>query len=182
MQVSSTEIADLKIVEPDCYGDDRGFVFESFSTNRYADEVGIKLNFVQDNHSRSGRGVLRGLHYQFDQPQGKLVRSACGEVFDVAVDLRRGSPTFRRWAGVVLSADNRRQLWVPPGFAHGFFVLSEIAEVLYKATEYYNPEDEHCLAWNDPTIAVEWPLGGQNPIVSKRDNAGLPFGEILTFP
>jgi len=182
MQVTSTAIADLKIIEPDCYGDDRGFFFESFSARRYADEAGITLDFVQDNHSRSCRGVLRGLHYQLEQPQGKLVRATLGEVFDVSVDIRRSSPTFGRWVGVVLSADNRQQVWIPPGFAHGFFVLSDVAEVLYKATDYYNPEDEHCLAWNDPTVAVEWPLGGIVPTVSQRDRGGLSLSEIPPFP
>ena len=172
----------VKIIEPDLYADVRGFQFESFSANRYAEEAEIALNFVQDNHSRSFCGVLRGLHYQLEQAQGKLVRSVLGEIFDVSVDIRRSSTTFGRWVGVVLSAENRRQLWVPPGFAHGFFVLSDIAEVLYKATDYYNPEDEHCLAWNDPTVAVEWPLQETVPIVSQRDRAGLFLSEIPLFP
>jgi len=182
MKVMSTEIADLKIIEPDLYADVRGFQFESFSANRYAEEAEIALNFVQDNHSRSFCGVLRGLHYQLEQAQGKLVRSILGEIFDVSVDIRRSSTTFGRWVGVVLSAENRRQLWVPPGFAHGFFVLSDIAELLYKATDYYDPEDEHCLAWNDPTVAVEWPLQETVPIVSQRDRAGLSLSEIPLFP
>lgn len=182
MQVTSTAIADLKIIDPDYYSDSRGSLFESFSANRYANEAGIKLDFVQDNHSRSTRNVLRGLHYQITYPQGKLVRSVVGKVFDVGVDIRRGSPTFGHWAGVILSADNRRQLWLPPGFAHGFFVLSDVAEVLYKATAYYDPVDDHCLTWNDPEIGVDWPLNGVRPIVSARDSAGLSFKEIQAFP
>lgn len=182
MQVTPTEIEALKIIEPDCYGDERGFLFESYSARRYAEEAGITLDFVQDNHSRSTRGVLRGLHFQLTNAQGKLVRIAAGEIFDVGVDLRRGSATFGHWVGVVLSAENRRQLWVPPGFAHGFYVLSEIAEVLYKATEYYDPDDEHCLAWNDPAVGVDWPLGGTEPIVSERDRAGRALDKIPTFP
>ncbi len=182
MQVTPTAIADLKIIDPDYYSDGRGFLFESFSANRYANEAGIKLDFVQDNHSRSTRDVLRGLHYQITHPQGKLVRSVVGKVFDVGVDIRRGSPSFGHWAGVILSADNRRQFWLPPGFAHGFFVLSDVAEVLYKATAYYDPVDEHCLAWNDPAIGVEWPLNGVRPIISARDNAGLSFKKIQAFP
>jgi dTDP-4-dehydrorhamnose 3,5-epimerase len=182
MRVTPTEIADLKIIEPECFGDERGFLFESFSVRRYAEEAGIRFDFVQDNHSRSSGGVLRGLHYQLTQPQGKLVRIAVGEIFDVGVDIRRSSPTFGRWVGAVLSAENRRQLWVPPGFAHGFYVLSDVAEVMYKATDYYNPQDEHCLAWNDPDVGVGWPLHGTQPIVSERDSGGLPLGEIPTFP
>ncbi|HCU90245.1 MAG TPA: dTDP-4-dehydrorhamnose 3,5-epimerase [Gammaproteobacteria bacterium] len=178
MRVTSTAIADLKIIDPDYYSDNRGSLFESFSANRYADEAGIKIDFVQDNHSRSTRNVLRGLHYQITHPQGKLVRSVVGIIFDVGVDIRTDSPSFGHWAGVILSADNRRQLWLPPGFAHGFFVLSDVAEVLYKTTAYYDPADEHCLAWNDPAIGIEWPLDGVTPIVSDRDNDGLSFKEI----
>ena len=182
MRVTSTEISELKIIEPELHGDDRGFLFESFSASRYAAEAGIKHDFVQDNHSRSGRHVIRGLHYQLRQPQGKLVRTSLGEVFDVAVDIRRSSSTFGQWVGVLLSAENRRQLWVPPGFAHGYMVLSEVADVLYKATSYYDPKDEHCLAWNDCTVGVEWPLQGQTPILSERDCAGLSLSEIPAYP
>lgn len=182
MQAVSTTITDLKIIEPDFFGDARGFLFESFSAKRYADEVGIRSRFVQDNHSRSSRGVLRGLHFQLERAQGKLVRTTRGEIFDVAVDIRRSSASFGRWVGVILSAENRRQLWVPPGLAHGFLVLGDVAEVLYKATEYYDKSDEHCLAWDDATIAVEWPLDGRVPKISERDHAGLKFAQIPTFP
>lgn len=182
MQVRSTNIPDVKIIEPEFFGDERGFLFESFSARRYADEVGIRSGFVQHNHSQSGSGVLRGLHYQLTHAQGKLVRSVAGDIFDVAVDIRRSSTTFGRWVGVILSAENRRQLWVPPGFAHGFLVLGDAAEVLYKVTEYYDPSDEQCLAWDDPTVAVEWPLGGRVPKISKRDRTGLKFNQIPTFP
>ncbi len=181
MQVRSTNIPDVKIIEPKCFGDERGFLFESYSARRYADEVGIRYDFVQDNHSRSRGSVLRGLHYQLKRPQGKLVRTIVGEVFDVAVDLRRSSATFGRWAGEILSAENRRQLWVPPGFAHGFLVMSDDAEVLYKTTEYYDPSDEICLAWDDPTVAVEWPLDGRVPTISERDCAGMDFAKSPTF-
>ena len=182
MRVTSAKIHELKIIEPKCYGDDRGFLFESFSAERYAHEVGIGHTFVQDNHSRSSQTVLRGLHYQLRHPQGKLMCTAFGEVFDVAVDIRRSSITFGQWAGVTLSAENRRQLWVPPGFAHGFIVLSDFAEVLYKATDYYDPTDEHCLAWDDPSVAVDWPLRGRTPSLSERDRAGLSLSQIPTYP
>lgn len=182
MDVTASTIPDLKIIRPRLFGDERGFLFESFSRQRYADEAGITLEFVQDNHSKSARGVLRGLHYQLQHPQGKLVRVISGEVFDVGVDLRRSSPTFGRWTGVHLSAENHLQLWIPPGFAHGFYVLSETTEVIYKATDYYDPDDEHCLAWDDKTIGVEWPLAGPPPTISERDRKGLALAELPTFP
>lgn len=182
MDVTASAIADLKIIKPRIFGDERGFLFESFSRQRYADEAGIALDFVQDNHSKSARGVLRGLHYQLHHPQGKLVRVISGEIFDVGVDLRRSSPTFGHWTGVHLSAENHLQLWIPPGFAHGFYVLSETTEVIYKATDYYEPDDEHCLAWDDDTIGVEWPLAGDTPTISERDRGGRPLAELPTFP
>ena len=174
MQVSDTRLAGVKVIEPKVFEDARGFFFESYNRRHFGEAVGVSPEFVQDNHSRSQRGVLRGLHYQVRQPQGKLVRAVAGEIFDVAVDLRRASPTFGQWDGVVLSAENRRQLWIPEGFAHGFLVLSETAEVLYKATDYYAPEHERCIAWNDGDIAVQWPLDGA-PRVSDKDAAGVPF-------
>ena len=157
MKVSSCAIADVLLIEPKVFGDERGFFFESFNQNAFNKATGLAVNFVQDNHSKSARNVLRGLHYQIQQPQGKLVRVTAGEVFDVAVDIRRSSPTFGQWVGEILSADNKRQLWVPPGLAHGFVVLSESAEFLYKTTDYYAPEFERCIVWNDPTLAIEWP-------------------------
>ena len=182
MKVFSTAIPDVKVIEPDCYMDARGFFFESFNAQRYATEAGIKAEFVQDNHSSSARGVLRGLHYQLHHPQGKLVRVVTGAVFDVAVDLRQGAATFARWVGIELSAENRHQLWIPPGFAHGFMVLSESCDFLYKATDYYRPEDEHCVAWNDAELAIEWPLQGINLAVSARDSAGLRFSAAAHYP
>lgn len=158
MNVIQTELADVLIIEPKVFGDERGFFYESFNARAFAEMTGLQLNFVQDNHSRSQRGVLRGLHYQVENAQGKLVRVAAGEVFDVAVDLRRSSANFGRWVGVHLSAQNNRQMWVPPGFAHGFVVLSEYAEFLYKTTDYYNPAAERCIAWDDPTLAIDWPI------------------------
>jgi len=156
------------ILEPKVWGDDRGFFFESFNQRRFAELTGCQLPFVQDNHSRSSRNVLRGLHYQIKQPQGKLVRVVSGEVFDVAVDVRRSSPSFGQWVGLVLSADNKRQLWIPPGFAHGFVVLSESADFLYKTTDYWAPEHERSVAWHDPALAIQWPLQDA-PIVSPKD-------------
>ncbi|MCC7126100.1 MAG: dTDP-4-dehydrorhamnose 3,5-epimerase [Acidobacteria bacterium] len=182
MQVIATDIPDLKIIEPRCFGDERGFFFESYSQQRYAELAGIGQDFVQDNHSRSVVGVLRGLHYQLGRPQGKLVRVVSGEIFDVGVDLRRGSPTFGKWAGVALSATNRRQLWLPAGFAHGFYVLSECAEVLYKATDYYSPGDEHCLLWNDPAVGIAWPFAGAVPLLSDKDRCGRPLADLPLFP
>jgi len=171
MKSISTAIADVFILEPKVFGDTRGFFFESFNTRAFAEATGLDVQFVQDNHSRSAKGVLRGLHYQILQPQGKLVRVVRGSVFDVAVDIRKASPTFGKWVGVELTEDNHRQLWVPPGLAHGFLVTSESADFLYKTTDYYAPEHERCLAWNDPEIAIEWPLEGA-PQLSAKDQLG----------
>ncbi len=181
MNVRPTDIPDVVVLEPRVHGDARGFFLESF--NRKAFEAALKrpLDFVQDNHSSSGHGVLRGLHYQLPHPQSKLVRVICGEVFDVAVDLRRGSPTFGRWVGERLSAENKLQVFVPEGFAHGFLVLSDRAEVLYKTTEYWHPEDERCIRWDDPELAIAWPLDGGAPVVSAKDAAGKRFREAVTF-
>lgn len=173
-------IPEVILFEPKVFGDDRGFFFESFNQKQFDAAVGRPVGFVQDNHSRSGRNVLRGLHYQIRQPQGKLVRVAVGEVFDVAVDLRRGSPTFGQWVGAVLSAANKKQLWVPEGFAHGFVVLSDEAEFLYKTTDYYAPEHERCVIWNDPTLAIEWPMQGE-PVLSGKDTQGAAFLQADVF-
>ena len=175
MKITRCAIPDVLLLEPRIFGDDRGFFFESFNQRAFNDATGLDLSFVQDNHSRSARNVLRGLHYQLVQPQGKLVRVTSGEVFDVAVDIRRNSPTFGKWAGELLSATNKRQLWVPPGLAHGFLVLSESADFLYKTTDYYAPEHERCIAWDDATLAIEWPLQGGEPLLSGKDTAGKPF-------
>ena len=180
MNVIETGIAGLLVLEPKVFGDARGFFMESFNARTFADLTGVKADFVQDNHSRSGRGVLRGLHYQVQQPQGKLVRVAQGRVFDVAVDLRRSSPTFGKWYGVELSGENHRQFWVPAGFAHGFYVLSDSADFLYKTTDYYAPQHERSLAWNDPTVGVQWPLEGE-PLLSAKDLAGKPLGQCEVF-
>jgi dTDP-4-dehydrorhamnose 3,5-epimerase len=160
------------VLEPRVFGDARGFFFESFNAKDFEAATGVKASFVQDNHSSSARGVLRGLHYQVEHPQGKLLRVARGEIFDVAVDIRRGSPNFGRWAGVPLSAENKRQLWVPPGFAHGFLVTSESAEVLYKTTDYWYPQHERSIAWNDEELGIEWPITG-TPVLSAKDAAGV---------
>ena len=176
MKVIDTPISDVKIIEPKVFGDERGFFLETFQAERYQDLVGIKLPFIQDNHSRSSKGVLRGLHFQKTRPQGKLVRVVKGEVFDVAVDIRKDSPTFGAWSGVILSEENKRQFWVPPGLAHGFVVLSEIADFEYKCTDYYDPSNEGCLIWNDPTINIEWPI--EEPLLSKKDQAGLPLSDL----
>ncbi|HEX5843788.1 MAG TPA: dTDP-4-dehydrorhamnose 3,5-epimerase [Pseudomonas sp.] len=181
MRAIATELADVLILEPKVFGDERGFFFESFNARAFAQATGLTREFVQDNHSRSARGVLRGLHYQLQQPQGKLVRVTAGEVYDVAVDLRQGSRTFGRWLGVHLSAENKRQLWVPEGFAHGFLVLSDYAEFLYKTTEYYAPEHERCIRWDDPTLAIDWPLQGK-PQLSAKDQAGVAFTAAELFP
>ncbi len=175
MKITPCAIADVLLLEPRVFGDDRGFFFESFNQRAFNHATGLDLHFVQDNHSRSARNVLRGLHYQTMQPQGKLVRVTVGEVFDVAVDIRRNSPTFGKWAGALLSASNKRQLWVPPGLAHGFLVLSESADFLYKTTDYYAPEHERCIAWNDATLAIDWPLHGAVPLLSGKDAAGKTF-------
>jgi dTDP-4-dehydrorhamnose 3,5-epimerase len=177
MQIIRTEIPDVLIVEPRVFGDERGFFFESFNQKRWEELTGLATNFVQDNHSRSAKGVLRGLHYQISQPQGKLVRCTLGEVFDVAVDLRRSSPTFGKWVGARLSAENKRQMWIPVGFAHGFLVLSESAEFLYKTTDYYAPEHERAVIWNDPDLGIEWPIEGE-PTLSAKDAAAGAFREV----
>ncbi|MBP7573989.1 MAG: dTDP-4-dehydrorhamnose 3,5-epimerase [Rhodoferax sp.] len=175
MKVTPCAIADVLLIEPRVFGDERGFFFESFNQRAFNLATGLAPSFVQDNHSKSARGVLRGLHYQLHQPQGKLVRVVAGEVFDVAVDIRCNSPTFGKWAGEILSADNKRQLWVPPGLAHGFLVLSETAEFLYKTTDYYAPEFERCIAWNDPDLAIVWPTPQGGPQLSAKDAAGVTF-------
>ena len=173
-------LGDVLLIEPKVFGDDRGFFFESFNLRRIEEIVGHPLTFVQDNHSRSARNVLRGLHYQIRQPQGKLVRVVAGEVFDVAVDIRRSSPTFGQWVGATLTAENKKQLWVPQGFAHGFLVLSEYAEFLYKTTDYWAPEHERCILWNDSTLAIDWPLQGE-PKLSAKDLDGLALTAAETF-
>ena len=180
MRVIPTEIPDVLVIEPDVFGDDRGFFYESYSKRKFAEATGIRDEFVQDNHSMSVRGVLRGLHYQIRQAQGKLVRVTVGEVFDVAVDLRKSSVTFGRWAGERLSADNKRQMWIPPGFAHGFVVLSESAEFQYKTTDYYAPEHERCIKWDDAELAIDW-LYPDSPSVSEKDALGVPVKEADVF-
>ena len=175
MNITPCAIPDVLLLEPKVFGDERGFFMESFNQRAFHAATGLELQFVQDNHSRSARNVLRGLHYQAVQPQGKLVRVVAGEVFDVAVDIRRGSPTFGKWVGEILSGTNKRQLWVPPGLAHGFLVLSDTADFLYKTTDYYAPAHERCIAWNDPTLAIGWPLNGQTPLLSAKDVAGAAF-------
>ncbi|HNR10954.1 MAG TPA: dTDP-4-dehydrorhamnose 3,5-epimerase [Nitrosomonas europaea] len=180
MKVTSFAIPEVVLIEPKVFGDERGFFFESFNQARFEETVGREINFVQDNHSRSVKNVLRGLHYQIQQPQGKLVRVVQGEVFDVAVDLRKSSPTFGRWVGQVLSAENKHQLWIPEGFAHGFVVLSDTAEFLYKTTDYYAPAHERCLLWNDPVLNIQWPLGIA-PVLSAKDTQGKPFSEAEVF-
>jgi dTDP-4-dehydrorhamnose 3,5-epimerase len=181
MNARPTAIPDVLVLEPRVFGDARGFFFESYHRKALEAAVGRPLDFVQDNHSLSARGVLRGLHYQLPHPQGKLVRVVRGEVFDVAVDLRRSSRTFGRWAGDVLSAENRRQLWIPEGFAHGFLVVSEQAEFLYKTTDYWHPEAEQCLRWDDPELGIAWPLAGGTPVVSGKDAAGKSLREAQLF-
>ena len=180
MNVLQTAIPGLLILEPKVFGDSRGFFMESYNAKAFQDATGLDVNFVQDNHSRSGKGVLRGLHYQIEQAQGKLVRVVRGSVFDVAVDLRKASPTFGKWVGVELSEENHRQFWIPPGFAHGFLVTSESADFLYKTTDYYAPQFERSLAWNDPTVGVVWPLEGE-PLLSAKDVAGKGLAECETF-
>jgi dTDP-4-dehydrorhamnose 3,5-epimerase len=170
------------IIEPKIFGDDRGLFFESFNQALFEESVGRKVSFVQDNHSKSAKNVLRGLHYQINQPQGKLVRVVAGEVFDVAVDIRKSSPTFGRWVGEVISAKNKRQIWVPEGFAHGFLTLSETAEFLYKTTNYYAPQFERCIAWDDDSLKIDWPLYGEPPLLSDNDSKGkaLKFVEVFS--
>jgi dTDP-4-dehydrorhamnose 3,5-epimerase len=178
--VTPTGIPEVLILEPKVFGDARGFFFESFNARDFAQATGLDVNFVQDNHSKSAKGVLRGLHYQIEHAQGKLVRVTEGEVFDVAVDLRKSSATFGKWVGVTLSSDNHRQLWVPPGFAHGFVVLSESAEFFYKTTDYWYPEHERSLLWNDPAVGIDWPVDGQ-PLLAAKDAAGTLLVEAECF-
>ena len=182
MKVIATALPEVLILEPQVFGDERGFFYESFNARRFAEATGVNREFVQDNHSRSARGVLRGLHYQLQQAQGKLVRVSAGEVYDVAVDVRRSSPNFGKWVGVHLSAENKRQLWVPEGFVHGFLVLSEYAEFLYKTTDYYAPAHERCIRWDDPQLAIDWPLDGLSPQLSAKDQQGLSLTDAETFP
>lgn len=177
MKVTRTAIADVFLLEPKVFGDERGFFFESFNERVFREATGVTLPFVQDNHSKSGQGVLRGLHYQLKHAQGKLVRVVTGEVFDVAVDIRPQSPTYGKWVGEILSGTNKRQLWVPPGLAHGFLVLSDSAEFLYKTTDYYAPEFERCIAWNDPTLAISWPSMTEPPKLSAKDASGAPLAQ-----
>jgi dTDP-4-dehydrorhamnose 3,5-epimerase len=181
MKAIPTPIDGLLVLEPKVFGDERGFFMESFNDRIFRELSGTAVSFVQDNHSRSGRGVLRGLHYQVKQPQGKLVRVVQGTVFDVAVDVRRASPTFGHWFGVELSAENKRQFWVPAGFAHGFVVLSDTADFLYKTTDFYAPEHERCIAWNDPGVGIQWPLAGITPLLSAKDQAGLSLADAEVF-
>ena len=175
MTITPTKIPDVFIIEPKVFGDERGFFFESFNQKNFTEKTGITSEFVQDNHSRSVKGVLRGLQYQIQQTQGKLLRVIAGEIFDVAVDMRKSSPNFGEWVGCILSAENKRQFWVPPGFAHGFLVTSDIAEVLYKTTDYYAPNYERSLLWNDPDVGIDWPLNGITPILSVKDQEGQPL-------
>lgn len=176
MEVIQTEIPDVKIVQPKVYGDERGFFLETFEQKRYQEMLGMSLNFVQDNHSQSQKNVLRGLHFQKENPQGKLVRVVRGEVFDVAVDIRKDSSTYGKWVGVILSEDNKSQLWIPPGLAHGFLVMSDIADFEYKCTNYYDPNSERCLLWNDPTVNINWPIS--TPILSEKDKLGKTLQEL----
>lgn len=179
MRGTPTAIPDVLILEPKVFGDDRGFFYESYNQQAFQAATGLDVTFVQDNHSKSARNVLRGLHYQVEQPQGKLVRVVQGEVFDVAVDIRKGSKTFGLWVGQILSAENKKQLWVPPGLAHGFVVLSDTAEFLYKTTDYYAPAHERCIAWNDPDLAINWQMQGE-PLLSAKDAAGVAFRDATS--
>lgn len=183
MQVIKTAIPDVLILEPQVFGDERGFFFESFNQQKFEQLTGVKTQFVQDNHSKSAANVLRGLHYQIAQPQGKLVRVVAGEVFDVAVDLRKHSKTFGQWVGAILSSDNKRQMWVPEGFAHGFLVLKDNTEFLYKTTDYYAPQHERCISWDDPDIAIEWPTASLDaaPVLSTKDKLGLRLADAEVF-
>ncbi len=181
MKVTQLDIPEVLLIEPAVYGDDRGFFFESFNQARFNEAVGADVSFVQDNHSKSAKGVLRGLHYQIRQAQGKLVRVVEGEVFDVAVDMRKSSPTFGKWIGETLSAENRRQIWIPPGFAHGFLVLSPTAQFLYKTTDFYSPEHERSIIWNDPALAINWPIDDQ-PTLSAKDAVAARLENADLFP
>ena len=180
MKIVQTDIPEVLVIEPKVFGDERGFFFESYNQRVFEQGTGLSPRFAQHNHSRSARNVLRGLHYQIRQPQGKLVRVAAGEVFDVAVDLRKGSRTFGKWVGTLLSGENKRMLWIPEGFAHGFLVLSESADFIYATTDYYAPEHERCVIWNDPDIAIRWPLAGE-PVLAAKDRAGKRFAEAEVF-
>jgi dTDP-4-dehydrorhamnose 3,5-epimerase len=180
MKAIPTNLPEVMIIEPKVFGDERGFFFESFNAKKFAELTGVDVEFVQDNHSLSAKNILRGLHYQIKQAQGKLVRVVTGEVFDVAVDIRKSSPRFGQWTGVILSAENQRQLWIPPGFAHGFVVLSDKAEFLYKTTDYWAPEYERSLQWNDPAIGIEWPLQGE-PVMSAKDQQGKLLADAEVF-
>lgn len=180
MRAITTDIPDVIILEPEVFGDSRGFFYESYNERKFSELTGCSSHFVQDNHSRSAKGVLRGLHYQIQQPQAKLVRVVSGEVYDVAVDIRQNSPTFAKWLGVYLSSENKRQLWIPEGFAHGFLVISDFAEFLYKTTDYYAPEHERVIRWDDPSINISWPLDSQ-PVLSAKDMAGVRLEEAELF-
>lgn len=182
MKIRPTKLPDVLIIEPEVFGDQRGFFMETWNQKKFRD-AGLNIDFVQDNHSSSVKNTLRGLHYQLTQTQGKLVRVTAGEVFDVAVDLRKSSPTFGQWAGEILSAENRRLFWVPPGFAHGFLVLSETAEFQYKCTDFYNPASEKCIIWNDSHLQIDWPLkAGAQPMLSAKDRLGCAFSDAEVFP
>jgi dTDP-4-dehydrorhamnose 3,5-epimerase len=181
MKVTPSSIPDVLIIEPNVFGDERGFFFESFNQAAFNQSTGLNVDFVQDNHSHSAKGVLRGLHYQIKQPQGKLVRVVIGEVLDVAVDIRRKSPTFGKWVSAILTAQSHRQLWIPPGFAHGFIVLSDTADFLYKTTNYYAPAFERCIAWNDPTLGIDWHLDTLTPTVSNKDLLGKLLSQAEVF-
>ena len=180
MKVIKSELPEVLVIEPKVFGDERGFFYESFNAQAFADETGVDAQFVQDNHSRSQKGVLRGLHYQIENPQGKLVRVTAGSVLDIAVDIRRSSPNFGKWFGLELSAENAKQLWIPPGFAHGFLVLSDYAEFLYKTTDYYTPSAERCIRWNDPELAIDWGLT-EEPRLSAKDQVGKPLADADLF-
>jgi dTDP-4-dehydrorhamnose 3,5-epimerase len=182
VKAERASIGDVLVLEPDVFGDARGFFYESYNRRNFARDTGVDLEFVQDNHSRSKKNVLRGLHYQLRQPQGKLVRVTAGEIWDVAVDLRRGSPSFGRWTGLRLDAASKRMLWIPAGFAHGFLVLSEDAEVQYKTTDYYAPEHERTLLWSDPALGIDWPLAGAEPVMADKDRRGTPLASAETYP
>ena len=182
MNVIQTTLPGVLLIEPRVFGDERGFFFESFNAKAFLEATGVAAHFVQDNHSHSKRGVLRGLHYQIEQAQGKLVRAVTGEVFDAVVDLRRGSPTFGHWEGFVLSAENKKMLWVPPGFAHGYLVLSDAADFLYKTTDYWAPQHERCLLWNDPAVGVRWPLPAGAPTLSAKDQVGVTLAQAECYP